>query len=149
MKISPALTFALATVCLGLAPLAQAQVAVKVEVIAASLKLENGKPPKLTGMKNPREMMNKINRKTLEKTQLRLTYGQPSSLKLPNGTELKLTAISFDAASGMIKMRAQTIVEHYGLDTEYSIKNGGVTFVNAGVYQKTAMLMVSLSPSLR
>lgn len=134
---------------LGYTPMAMAQVSVKIEVIQATLKLDHGKLPTVANIKNPKSMMKQIERKTLEKTQVSLRYGQPASVKLPNGAELKLTAISFDPAKRMIKMRVQTIVEHYGLDTEYSIKNGGLTFVNAGVYQKTSMLMVSLSPSQR
>ena len=69
-------------------------------------------------------------------------------LTLPNGGQLRLTPLSFDPVKGMLELRVQNQKEHYDLDTEYAIKNGGTLFVTAGPYEQE-VLVVAITPRMK
>jgi hypothetical protein len=66
-------------------------------------------------------------------------------LALPNGGKLRLTPLSYDPAKGMLELRVQNQKEHYDLDTEYSIKDGGTLFVTAGPHEQE-VLVLAITP---
>ena len=84
----------------------------------------------------------------ITKKDLAVTIGGTSETLLPNGGLLRLTPLSFDPANGMLELRVQNKKEHYDLDTEYSIKNGGTLFVTAGPYEQEA-LVVAITPRVQ
>jgi hypothetical protein len=59
-----------------------------------------------------------------------------------------LTPLSFDPVKSMLELRVQNQKEHYDLDTEYSIKNGGTLFVTAGPYEQE-VLVVAITPRVQ
>ncbi len=78
---------------------------------------------------------------------LSVSLTETAETTLPNGARLRLTPLSLDPVKGMIKLRVQTVKEHYDLDTEYSIKNGGTMFVTAGPFEKQ-VLVLAISPKV-
>jgi hypothetical protein len=132
-------------ICLA-APRAAAQVAVEVQIIAASNKPGPG-PSAIPHLERDlQKAMKYSNYRLVEKRTLTVAYAQTSSLTLPNKGVFKLTPLALDPATKMLRMRVQNTLPHYNLDTEYSIKTGGTILVDAGPFEG-GMLLIALTPS--
>jgi len=84
----------------------------------------------------------------LAKQDLSVTLAGTVEMTLPNGAQLQLTPLSFNPTKKAIELRVQIRKEHYDLDTEYSIKNGGTLFVTAGPYEQE-VLVLAVTPKVK
>jgi hypothetical protein len=122
-------------------------VTIDVEVLGASDQAsKNGQAPVSGHLE--RDLRSTLKFKTyreISKTELVVATGTTGETTLPNGGRLRLTPLSQDTAKGSLELRVQNQKEHYNLDTEYSIKNGGTLFVTAGPYDHE-VLVVAITP---
>jgi hypothetical protein len=132
---------------------AGSNVSIQVEVLGAS---DQAAPPKsAAGASQAAPHLERDLRTTLKfkhyrqlaKQSLSVTVAETAEMALPNGAKLRLTPLSLDPAKGMIKLRVQNVKEHYDLDTEYSIKDGGTLFVTAGPYEQE-VLVLAITPKV-
>jgi hypothetical protein len=135
----------------GLALGAQPSVSIEVDVLGASDQTVQvpapARSPKVSVHleRDLRTTLKFKHYRELGKNELNVAIGETGETTLPNGGQLRLTPISFDATSGMIELRVQNQKEHYELDTQYSIKNGGTLFVTAGQHEQE-VLVVAITP---
>jgi hypothetical protein len=136
---------------LSLALSAGATVSIQVEVVGAS---DQG--PAEAGGSQPVGHLERDLRTTLKfkhyrelaQQTLSVALADTTEMALPNGARLRLTPLALDAEKGMIKLRVQNLKEHYNLDTEYSIKDGGTLFVTAGPFAKE-VLVLAITPKVQ
>jgi hypothetical protein len=137
----------------GLALGAQPSVSIEVDVLGAS-----DQAPKTAQAPDAAKVSTHLERdlrttlkfkhyRELAKRDLAVVLEATGEMTLPNGGQLQLTPLSFDPVKGMLELRVRNQKEHYDLDTEYSIKNGGTLFVTAGPFEQE-VLVVAITPRI-
>jgi len=137
------------TLALG-APPASPSVSIEVQVLGAS-----DQPPATGGSdtvhasphleRDLRTALKFKHYRQLAKQDLAVQMKETGEMALPNGGRLLLSPLSVDPAKGTIELRVRNQKEHYDLDTEYAIKNGGTLFVTAGPYGQE-VLVLAITP---